>query len=67
MGFKLLTDQVRKKNKNLFDTDHHGVYSLLTIQTILTLHNSYHTAKPANHLPYTQINCESPVRGGNRW
>ena len=63
----MLTDQVRKKKENLSDTDPHGVRSLLTIPTILTLHNPHHAGPPHHATPSSQINALGLGRGGNDW
>ena len=66
----MLCDRDQSEKLFLFDTDHHGVYSLLTIQTILTVHNPlpYCPCGNPDRMPtHAQINCESLVRGGNDW
>ena len=55
---KMLCDRDQSEKLFLFDTDHHGVYSLLTIQTILTVHNPLPYCPCGNHAAcYTQINA----------
>ena len=57
----MLCDRRKIFSENLFDTDRHGVYGLLTIQTILTLHNPSHAGPPHPARHYTHIYCLSPV------
>ena len=53
---KMLCDHDQIFSFFLFDTLRHGVYSLLTIQTILAVYNPGHAVPPQHAVPYTQIN-----------
>ena len=55
----VLCDRDRSEKKNLFDTDRHGVRSLLTMQTIIYCDNPGH-AGPHHHATlHTHINALS--------
>jgi len=74
MGINLLAGRPDDFKKNLFDTDHHRVYSLLTIPhgstvcaTLSTLITLAHPALLSNSIWCIRFDPRLPRRGGKGW